>query len=103
MPGESILVVDDESSVRELIVEILEAAGFRVATARDGAEGLARMDAATPDLVLSDIGMPRMDGYAFYEGARYPSGTACPSSSSRAGGSRRRCWRERSGGRTTTW
>jgi signal transduction histidine kinase len=70
MAGESILVVDDEDSVRELIVEILEAAGFRVSTASDGAEGLERMNAATPDLVLSDINMPRMDGYAFYEGVR---------------------------------
>ncbi|HEX9203212.1 MAG TPA: response regulator, partial [Vicinamibacteria bacterium] len=70
MPGESILVVDDEASVRELIVEILEAAGFRVSTASDGAEALDRMDAAAPDLVLSDINMPRMDGYAFYEGVR---------------------------------
>ena len=70
MAGESILVVDDEDPVRELLVEILEAAGFRVSTAHDGAEGLERMEAATPDLVLSDINMPGMDGYAFYEGVR---------------------------------
>ena len=70
MPGESVLVVDDEDSVRELIVEILEAAGFRVSTASDGAEGLERMEADTPELVLSDINMPGMDGYAFYEGVR---------------------------------
>ena len=70
MPGESVLVVDDEDSVRELIVEILEGAGFRVATASDGAEGLERMEADTPELVLSDINMPGMDGYAFYEGVR---------------------------------
>src|SRR6266436_2683289 len=70
MAGESILVVDDEESVRELIVEILEGAGFRVSTASDGAQGLERMEAATPELVLSDINMPGMDGYAFYEGVR---------------------------------
>ena len=64
MPGESVLVVDDEDSVRELIVEILEAAGFRVSTASDGAEGLERMEADTPELVLSDINMPGMDGLA---------------------------------------
>jgi len=70
MPGESILAVDDEDSLRAYIVEILEEAGFRVSTAGDGEEALARMEAATPDLVLSDISMPRMDGYAFYENVR---------------------------------
>ena len=70
MPGESILVVDDEASMRTLIVEILEEAGFRVSAACDGKEGLARMEAATPELVLSDIGMPEMDGYAFYDSVR---------------------------------
>jgi signal transduction histidine kinase len=70
MTGESILVVDDEPSMRTLIVEILEEAGFRVSAAAGGKEGLAAMEAATPALVLSDIGMPGMDGYAFYDAVR---------------------------------
>jgi two-component system, sensor histidine kinase and response regulator len=67
---ESILVVDDEASMRTLIVEILQEAGFRVSSASGGGEGLARMEIAVPDLVLSDISMPGMDGYAFYDSVR---------------------------------
>ena len=70
MPQDSILVVEDELAMRELIVELLEAEGYRVTSAMDGEEGLARMTAATPDLVLSDINMPRMGGYAFYDAVR---------------------------------
>jgi two-component system, sensor histidine kinase and response regulator len=70
MPGEKILVVDDEAAVRALIAELLEEAGFQVSTASDGREALSRMETTTPDLVLSDIGMPGMDGHAFYAGVR---------------------------------
>jgi two-component system, sensor histidine kinase and response regulator len=70
MPGEKILVVDDEAAVSGLIVEILEEAGFQASAAGNGIEALARMEAVTPDLVLSDIGMPGMDGHAFYAGVR---------------------------------
>ena len=70
MAGERILVVDDEDSMREMVVVLLEEAGYRVSAARDGEEGLAGLEAAHPDLVLSDISMPRMDGRAFYEAVR---------------------------------
>ena len=70
MPGESILVVEDEAEVRDLIVTILEEEGYRVAGAGNGEEGLSRMASAVPDLVLSDINMPRMGGYAFYDAVR---------------------------------
>jgi two-component system, chemotaxis family, sensor kinase CheA len=58
-----VLVVDDQFTVRELQRSILEAAGYRVATARDGSEALARV-VSEPDvaLVLTDIEMPEMDG-----------------------------------------
>jgi signal transduction histidine kinase len=70
MPGESILVVEDEVAVRDLIVTILQEEGYRVQGAGNGEEGLACMAIAVPDLVLSDINMPRMGGYAFYDAVR---------------------------------
>src|SRR5215472_324719 len=63
MPGETILVVDDEAAMRELLTEILSQSGYRVVTARDGGEALGLIEKARPQLVLSDIKMPVMDGY----------------------------------------
>jgi CheY-like chemotaxis protein len=59
-----VLVVEDSFTVRELQRSILEAAGYRVETARDGREGLERLLADDEiDLVLTDIEMPEMDGF----------------------------------------
>ena len=58
----TILIVDDEPDLVELIEYTLVAEGFRVLTARDGAEGLALAEAERPDLVVLDIMMPKMDG-----------------------------------------
>lgn len=57
-----VLVVDDEATVRRLIQLNLERAGFRVTTAQDGVEALERVAEDRPDLILSDITMPRLDG-----------------------------------------
>ncbi|HKC12306.1 MAG TPA: response regulator [Vicinamibacteria bacterium] len=70
MPGETILVVDDEAAVRELLDEILSQAGFRVLTAGDGLEALTVFAQVRPQLVISDVGMPGMDGYQLYEQVR---------------------------------
>jgi serine/threonine-protein kinase PpkA len=70
MPGETILVVDDEAAVRELLGEILSQAGFRVVTAGDGREALTVFAQVRPQLVISDVGMPGMDGYQLYEQVR---------------------------------
>lgn len=70
MPTETILVVDDEAALRGLLRELLEGAGYHVLTAGDGLEGLAQLERVTPHLVLSDIRMPRMDGYQFHEAVR---------------------------------
>jgi CheY-like chemotaxis protein len=59
----TVLVVDDEESVRELISVILECQGFRVLTAASGDEALAVCDGEHPDLVTLDIMMPGMDGW----------------------------------------
>lgn len=58
----SVLVVDDQDQVRQLIRETLEQAGYEVEEARDGKEGLDRYRARSTDLVIMDILMPDQDG-----------------------------------------
>lgn len=57
-----ILVVDDEPNARTALAEILKEEGYQVETAADGFKGLARAEEFSPDLVLSDLKMPGMDG-----------------------------------------
>jgi len=59
-----ILIADDKASSRELLRSILEACGHTVAEAEDGEEVLAKVESFTPDLVILDLQMPRLDGYA---------------------------------------
>jgi two-component system chemotaxis sensor kinase CheA len=69
-----LLVVDDALTVRELERTILERAGFDVTVANDGIEALAHLENETFDLVLTDVEMPRMDGFALTEHIRaHPS------------------------------
>jgi CheY-like chemotaxis protein len=65
--GTQILVVDDERDIREALAELLEDAGFTVATAEDGASALEWMRAhpGSPGVVLLDLMMPVMDGFTF--------------------------------------
>ncbi|WP_137392226.1 response regulator [Rhodoligotrophos defluvii] len=56
------LVVDDDRVVRETLVSIMEAAGFAVESAADGREALALLEVERPDLVISDIVMPEVEG-----------------------------------------
>jgi len=58
-----ILAVDDSQTVRRVVALILEQQGYRVVTASDGMQALARLNEYMPDLILLDVGMPRMDGY----------------------------------------
>jgi two-component system response regulator RegX3 len=58
----TILVVDDEQSYRDALAVALEQEGFIVETAADGAEAIARFDAARPALVLLDVMLPQMSG-----------------------------------------
>jgi two-component system, chemotaxis family, chemotaxis protein CheY len=60
-----ILVVDDASLVRLYYRRILEAAGYEVDEAMNGMEGLEKLLASTPDLLIVDINMPQMDGLTF--------------------------------------
>ncbi len=58
----TILVVDDEFGIGELLEALLEDDGHRVLTAMNGRHGLERMAESKPDLVISDLMMPVMDG-----------------------------------------
>jgi CheY-like chemotaxis protein len=57
-----VLVVDDEATIRDVVQLVLEDEGYRVRAAASGAEALAVVARERPDLVLSDISMPQMDG-----------------------------------------
>jgi len=59
-----ILVVDDDPDILDALTMILESQGYQVITAKDGAEGLANLKAETPDLLILDLLMPKMDGFA---------------------------------------
>jgi two-component system, NtrC family, response regulator PilR len=71
---ETILVVDDEQGMRELLTVLLEHKGYRVIAASDGAQALELVAHQLPDLVISDVRMPRMDGIGLLTGIRktYP-------------------------------
>lgn len=59
----NILIIEDDPAVRENLEEILEFKGFRVFSTADGKEGLDMALKKEPDLIISDIMMPEMDGY----------------------------------------
>ncbi len=70
MPGEHILVVEDNDILREGLVILLESEGFHVRAASNGASALEKMRADSPHLILSDISMPKMDGFELYNVVR---------------------------------
>ena len=59
-----ILVVDDDPDILDAVTLILESQGYEVVTARDGIEALANLKAEQPDLMILDLMMPKMDGFA---------------------------------------
>jgi len=73
MMKSTILVVDDHGNVRRMVSEYLEASGFRVVTAADGEQALYTARRERPDLILLDVMMPNMDGYAFVRAYRKES------------------------------
>ncbi len=58
-----IMVVDDSITVRKITVRLLERQGMEALTAKDGFDAMAKLQTYTPDLILLDVEMPRMDGY----------------------------------------
>nr|WP_218625207.1 response regulator [Sphingomonas sp. dw_22] len=65
-----ILTVDDSASMRMLLKASLTAQGYRIESANDGQHGLERMHEVKPDLLITDINMPRMDGFELIEAVR---------------------------------
>ena len=58
-----ILVVDDQAMTRQMEQSILEAAGYQVITAENGADALDKLEQLSCDLVVTDLHMPKMDGF----------------------------------------
>jgi DNA-binding response OmpR family regulator len=65
-----ILLIEDNHSLREEIINVLELEGFDVVTAENGRIGLERLKEGLPDIVLCDLMMPDMDGYETLEAIR---------------------------------
>src|SRR5437667_10046675 len=67
---ENILVVDDEEAIREVVSTMLESTGYRCTAVQNGRVAQDHVKKATPDLVLSDMIMPEMDGIRLLEWMR---------------------------------
>jgi DNA-binding response OmpR family regulator len=65
-----VLVVDDEPNIVTSLEFLMRRAGFEVTIARDGREAVAALDRPPPDLMLLDVMMPELDGYAVCEQVR---------------------------------
>lgn len=63
MEGKRIVLVEDEDSILQTLQLLLESEGFRVIAAVDGMEGLNKIRAEKPDIVILDIMLPKLDGY----------------------------------------
>ncbi len=66
----TVLVVEDDDAIRANIARLLKLEGFEILAAVNGARGLEQARIARPDVVISDIGMPEMDGFALLEAIR---------------------------------
>jgi two-component system chemotaxis response regulator CheY len=63
--GKNILIVDDSSSLRQVVSMALTRAGYEVTEAGDGQDALDKLDGRKINLIISDVNMPRMDGITF--------------------------------------
>ena len=66
----TLLIVDDEPEIRAEMAEYFEAKGYRVEQAADGLEALEKFEASAPDAVITDLKMPRCDGYELIQRLR---------------------------------
>ncbi len=64
MPGTKVLIVDDDLNIQRVLVFALKQEGYEVIVASDGAAGVDMARDAEPDLILMDVAMPKLDGYA---------------------------------------
>jgi two-component system KDP operon response regulator KdpE len=70
-----ILVVDDDPAIGAALADELQAVGYEIVTALEGHEGLSRFRERTPDLVVTDLAMPGMDGFELIENIRETDAT----------------------------
>jgi PAS domain S-box-containing protein len=70
LSGRRVLVVDDDADSRELFATLIRESGAEVSTAASADEGLSRLCAERPDVVVSDVSMPQQDGYEFVRRVR---------------------------------
>lgn len=69
-----VLAIDDSRTIRSLIRKVMEDAGFECICAEDGVDGVNRFSEENPDIVITDINMPNMDGFGVISAIR--SGTS---------------------------
>ena len=67
MTGKKILVVDDDPDILDAVTMVLESQGYQVAVAHDGIECLDKLSEEKPDLMILDLLMPKIDGFAVYK------------------------------------
>ncbi|QQA41894.1 response regulator [Pelagovum pacificum] len=65
-----VLAIDDSRTIRELLRACLENAGFDVSSAVDGVDGVAQFPDVAPDVVITDINMPKLDGFGVIDSIR---------------------------------
>ena len=65
-----ILAIDDSRTIREMLRQTLTQGGFEVHVAEDGLDGLDKLSDVSPDVVITDINMPRLDGFGVIEAIR---------------------------------
>ncbi len=79
MSGKCVLVVEDDPAIMELLRLLLEQEGLQVEMAQDGLEALEKIDVITPDLVLLDLRLPKLEGIdVLWEMRRHPRWSSVP-------------------------
>jgi len=66
----SVLAVDDSRTMRDMLSLALSSAGFNVSLANDGEHGLEVLGGIEPNVIITDINMPKLDGFGFIKGVR---------------------------------
>lgn len=66
----SVLAVDDSRTMRDMITLALKDEGFEIHLAEDGQHGLEVLEGIAPDVIITDINMPRLDGFGFIDAIR---------------------------------
>ena len=68
--SKTVLTVDDSRTMRDMLKFALQEVGYRVVQASDGQHGLEALAQEIPDVIVTDINMPRLDGFGFIEAVR---------------------------------